>query len=52
MELLKSKKLDLPTVYFITDRTEIKDVPVGIPFVYGDDDIKDNMIRILEYEML
>jgi len=52
MELLKSKKLDLPTVYFITDKEEIKDVPIGIPFVFGDDHVKENMIRVLEYEIL
>ena len=52
MELLKSKKLELPTVYFITDRSEIKDVPIGIPFIYGDEVVKKDMIRLLEYEVL
>jgi hypothetical protein len=52
MELLKSEKLNLPIVYFITDRDRIKDVPVGIPFVYGDKHVKKNMIRVLEYEVL
>jgi len=52
MELLKSKKLKLPTVYFITDRAKIKDVPIGIPFIYGDESVRDHMTRLLEYEIL
>lgn len=52
MELLRSKKLTLPTVYFITDREEVKDVPIGIPFIYGDSKVKNSMIRLLEYEIL
>lgn len=52
MKLLKSKKLDLPTVYFITDRAEIKDVPIGIPFIFGDESVKKHMIKLLEYEIL
>lgn len=52
MEVLKSKKLELPVVYFITDRKEIKDIPVGIPFIYGDEDKKKYIIRLLEYEVL
>jgi len=31
MELLKSKRLTIPTVYFITDREKIKEIPIGIP---------------------
>jgi len=52
MELLTSKKFKLPTIYFITNRKEIKELPIGIPFIYGDESVKDNLIRILEYEIL
>lgn len=52
MEKLISDKLSLPTVYFITDRSEIKELPIGVPFIYGDESTKPKIIRLLEYEML
>jgi len=52
MELLTSNKFTLPKVFFITDRSEIKDIPVGIPFIVGDVKIKEYLIRLLEYEVL
>lgn len=52
MELLQSEKFKLPTLYFITDRDEIKDIPVGVPFIYGKSSDKKYLIRILEYEIL
>jgi len=52
MILLKSRKLELPQVFFISDRSEIKDVPIGVPFIYGDKTVKNSLIRILEYEVL
>ena len=52
MKLLESRKLNLPKVYFISERDEIKDIPIGVPFIYGDDSNEGNIIRILEYEVL
>lgn len=52
MKLLKSKKFKLPTVYYITDREEIKKVPIGVPYIYGTEAIEDSIVRILEYELL
>jgi len=52
MEQLKSNKFKLPILYFITNRSEIKDIPIGIPFIYGDEENKEYIIRILEYEIL
>jgi len=52
MKLLQSKKFKLPTVYFITDREDIKKLPIGVPFIYGDKSIKESLIRLLEYEIL
>jgi len=52
MKLLVSRKMKLPTVYFITDREELKDIPVGVPFMYGDEKSEDYLVSILEYEML
>ena len=52
MELLKSKKFKLPKLYFIEDRDEIKNIPVGVPFIYGDPKNKRRIIRLLEYEVI
>jgi len=52
MKLLKSRKFELPQVYFISDRAEIKEIPVGVPFIYGDARSEKYLIRVLEYEVL
>jgi len=52
MELLKSKKFKLSTLYFITNRDEIKLLPIGVPFIYGDRKNKEFIIKMLEYEIL
>lgn len=52
MKQLESKIIQIPTVYFITDREEIKELPVGVPFIYGDESVEKHIIRILEYEAL
>lgn len=52
MELLTSKKFKLPVLYFISNRDEIKLLPLGVPFIYGDEELKPAIIRILEFEIL
>jgi hypothetical protein len=52
MKLLKSKRFDLPAVYFITDREKVREIPPGVPFIYGDSEAEKHLIRILEYEIL
>jgi hypothetical protein len=52
MKLLKSKKLNLPQVFFITEKSEVKDVPIGVPFIFGDKSSEKYLIRVLEYEIL
>lgn len=52
MELLKSNKFKLPTLFFISDRNDIQKLPIGTPFIYGDEQNKPNIIRLLEYEVL
>jgi len=52
MKLLESKKFTLPKVFFVTDKEDIKKVPIGVPFIFGDPEIEDYLIRILEYEVL
>lgn len=52
MKLLESKKFKLPTLYFITDRKEIKDIPIGVPFIFGDKKDEKYFVKLLEYEIL
>jgi hypothetical protein len=52
MKLLKSQKFQLPKVFFVTDISEIKDIPIGVPFIFGDASDEEYLVRILEYEVL
>lgn len=52
MKLLKSLKFELPKLFFITKREEIKDIPIGVPFIFGDEKIEEYLVRLLEYEIL
>lgn len=52
MELLESTRVTIPKLFFIEDRKEIKKVPVGVPYIFGDPSIKEHIIRIMEYEVL
>ena len=52
MELLTSKKFKLPIIYFISDREDIRKLPVGVPFIFGDSSIKSQIVQILEFEIL
>lgn len=52
MKLLQSKKFKLPTLYLIWERSAIKELPIGIPFIYADEEQEESLIRFLEYELL
>ncbi len=52
MKLLKSERFTLPTIFFVTTREEIKELPLGLPFIYGTPDMEKNIVRLLEYDIL
>lgn len=52
MELLRSKKFEIPILYFVHDRDDIKNIPIGVPFIYGNRRNKNRIIRMLEYEVI
>lgn len=52
MELLTSKRFKLPTVYYVTERKELSKIPIGVPYIFGDERNKEDIVRILEYELL
>ena len=52
MKLLHSTKFKLPQVFFVTKREDIKELPIGVPFILGDEKNENDLVRILEYEVL
>ena len=53
MELLKSKRgIPIPYLFFVSDRSKIKDIPIGAPYFFASENLKENVIRLLEYEVL
>lgn len=52
MEKLKSKKFKLPDIFFITDKEELKEIPIGLPYVIGKPEEKEYYIKLLEYTVL
>jgi hypothetical protein len=39
-------------LYFLTNREEIKELPIGIPFIMGNETDKAYFIQLLEWEVL
>ncbi len=52
MKLLQSKLFELPKLFFISNKAEIDELPIGVPFFYGDEHLESAVIRVLEYEIL
>ena len=52
MKLLESKRVQLPKIFFVTELSKIKLIPKGVPFIYGDKDDEEYLVRVLEYEVL
>lgn len=52
MKLLESEKFKLPKIFFVTDRSVIKELPIGVPFIYATPDMEKYLVKLLEYEIL
>jgi hypothetical protein len=53
MKLLESKKgIHLPDIVFVTDKNDIKGIPLLVPYIYAPASAEDNIVRILEYKVL
>lgn len=53
MILLKSKMgIKIPDVFLISSREDVKKIPLGVPYIFGDKSIEKSMIMMLEYEVL
>lgn len=52
IKLLESTKFEIPKVFLVTERVELKEIPIGVPFIYGDSYLEETLIRLLEHEVL
>ena len=52
MKLLESKKLQIPKVFFVSEKSDLPKIPIGVPFIFADADMEEHIVRLLEYEVL
>ena len=52
MKLLESSRLKIPRLFLVSSKEELAELPIGIPFIYGDSSIEEYIVRLLEYEVL
>lgn len=52
MKRLISSKINLPVMYLLEDSKELEDLPLGIPFIIGNEDALPYIIKYLEYTLL
>ena len=52
MKRLISPKINLPVMYLLEDSKELEDLPLGIPFIIGNEDALPYIIKYLEYTLL
>lgn len=52
MKRLISSKINLPVMYLLEDSEELEDLPLGIPFIIGNEDALPYIIKYLEYTLL
>lgn len=52
MKKLNSNRINLPVMYLIEDSEELKELPVGIPFIIGDYKSEPFIVKYLEYTLL
>lgn len=51
-KLLESKKFEIPKLFFVTEKEDLKELPLGVPFIFGDIYLEEYIVRLLEYEVL
>lgn len=52
MKKLISDKIKLPLVYLIENDEDLKNLPVGIPFIRGDFSLYNDYVKTLEYQII
>ncbi len=52
MKQLISGKVELPVIYLVCNEEELDKLPLGIPFIYGDEEHYDLIVKYLEYIIL
>ncbi len=52
MQQLKSEKLIIPLIYLIEDEKELREIPMGIPFIRGNKEDYAKYVKLLEFQIL
>jgi hypothetical protein len=52
MKLIQSSKVNLPIIYLVENDSELASLPLGIPFIRGNDKDYKEYVRLLEWEVL
>jgi hypothetical protein len=52
MQILQSKKMSIPIIYLIENEAELNSLPLGIPFIRGDNKYYNDYVKLLEFEIL
>jgi hypothetical protein len=52
MQILQSKKMSIPIIYLIENESELNSLPLGIPFIRGDNKYYNDYVKLLEFEIL
>jgi hypothetical protein len=52
MRLIQSSKFSLPTIYFVENEDDLLKLPLGIPFVRGNESDYNKYVKLFEWEIL
>lgn len=52
MKLLQSAKVNLPIIYLVANHNELNKIPLGVPFIIGQEKDYKEYVRLLEWETL
>ena len=52
MELLQSKKMNIPLVYLVENDKELSTIPLGVPFIRASKKDYNEIVKMLEFQIL
>lgn len=52
MKLITSSSIKLPIVYLISSQSELRELPLGVPFIFGKKEEYGKYVKLMEWEIL
>lgn len=52
MKQFVSKTMDLPIIYLVSSEEDLEKLPLGIPFIYGEEEQYEKILKYLEWTIL